>query len=68
MLSGLLIFIFPVILGFLGYFLAFSYAGTESAGIAGTFAGFVLAFIVIWAANSLFERKKLIPTMLKVDT
>ena len=66
-LSGLLIFIFPVILGFTGYFFAHSRYGSEGAGIIGTFTGFVLAFVIIWAVNWLLERKQYVPTILKVE-
>ena len=66
-LSGFIIFILPVFMGFLGYFVGHSYFGSEGGGILGTFLGFVFAFIIIWAVNKILEKKNYTPTMLKIE-
>ena len=67
LLSGFVIFILPVLMGFLGYFGGILYFGSESGGILGTFLGFVFAFLIIWAVNKVLEKKKYTPAMLKVE-
>jgi len=67
LLSGLVIFIFPVVFGFLGYFIGYSTYGTEGIGILGTFIGFAVAFFVIWLINIIFEKKDYVPKLLKIE-
>jgi sigma-E factor negative regulatory protein RseC len=65
-LSAFLFFLFPVLLALIGFFLGQAIGGGEGSGVVGTFAGFVLAYVVVRLLNPLIERRKRVPTMRRI--
>lgn len=65
--SGLVLFIFPILLGIVGYFVGYSLFGTEGSGILGTFAGFIVAFFIVWLINRIYEKREHLPTVLRIE-
>jgi positive regulator of sigma E activity len=65
-LSAFLFFLFPVLLALTGFLLGQSIGGGEGSGVVGTFAGFVLAYVVVRVLNPLLERSGGAPTIRRI--
>ncbi len=66
MLFASAIFVFPILMAIIGYFLGKPHYGTEGSGIIGSIAGLIVAFTMLWVLNRVVERKhQVLPTLLK---
>lgn len=66
-MSAALLFFFPIVLALVGYFIGYSIRPTEGSGIVGTFAGLILAFMLIWGVNPILAKRQRLPTVQRIE-